>query len=65
MLDESGRVLTQHSLNRVPFIVASKDLEGQTDRLAEQDRGLADIAPTVLTLLGLPVPEEMTGRSII
>ncbi len=65
MLDDGGRVLTQHSLNRVPFIVASKDLEGQTDRLAARDWGLADIAPTVLTLLGLPVPAEMTGRSII
>ncbi len=65
MLDADGKVLTQHSLSRVPFIVASRDLEGRTDHLEQRDWGLADIAPTILTLLGLPIPREMTGRSII
>ncbi len=65
MLDADGRVLTQHSLSKVPFIVASRDLEGQTDLIAPAERGLANIAPTVLHLLGLPQPAEMTGRSII
>jgi len=65
MEDANGRVLTQHSLSRVPFIVASKELVGQVDRLEQKDWGLADIAPTVLQLLGLPKPYQMTGRSII
>jgi 2,3-bisphosphoglycerate-independent phosphoglycerate mutase len=65
MIDENGRVLTQHSLSRVPFVVAGRDYEGQTGRIADEDWGLADIAPTVLHLLGLPQPREMTGRSII
>jgi len=65
MVDADGKVLTQHSLNRVPFIVASRALEGRLDRIPPGDWGLADIAPTILHLLGLPKPQEMTGRSII
>ena len=65
MLDPAGRVLTQHSLSRVPFIVARADLEGRHDLIAQRDWGLADIAPTILGLLGLPQPAEMTGRPII
>jgi 2,3-bisphosphoglycerate-independent phosphoglycerate mutase len=65
MLDPDGKVLTQHSLNRVPFVVVSKDLEGATGRIEQRDWGLADIAPTMLSLLGLPKPQEMTGQSII
>jgi 2,3-bisphosphoglycerate-independent phosphoglycerate mutase len=65
MVDDDGRVITQHSLNRVPFIVARKDLAGQPDRLEQKDWGLADIAPTILSLLDLQQPAEMTGRSII
>ena len=51
-------VLTQHSLNRVPFVVARKDLAGQTDLLDRRDWGLADIAPTMLKLLNLPQPRR-------
>jgi len=65
MLDENGKVLTQHSLSRVPFVVASKELEGQTDKIEDRDWGLADIAPTILALLDLPKPTAMTGQSII
>lgn len=65
MLDGEGRVLTQHSLNRVPFIVARNDLEGRCDLIPPADWGLADIAPTILSLLGLTKPAEMTGRPII
>jgi 2,3-bisphosphoglycerate-independent phosphoglycerate mutase len=65
MLDGNGRVLTQHSLSRVPFVVASKRFEGQPGLIADEDWGLADIAPTILRLLELPQPPEMTGRSII
>ena len=65
MLANDGKVLTQHSLNRVPFVVAGRDFEGKSDLLNEGDFGLADIAPTVLALLGLPQPKEMTGQSIV
>ncbi|MBU2500306.1 2,3-bisphosphoglycerate-independent phosphoglycerate mutase [bacterium] len=65
MLTPDGAVLTQHSLNRVPFVVAAERFEGRTGALAEGDWGLADIAPTMLDLLGIPRPAEMTGRSII
>ncbi|HOX24634.1 MAG TPA: 2,3-bisphosphoglycerate-independent phosphoglycerate mutase [Candidatus Krumholzibacteria bacterium] len=65
MVDQDGKVLTQHSLSRVPFIVAGKAFEGQVDRIPAADWGLTDIAPTILGLLGLPKPQEMTGRSII
>ncbi len=65
MLDAEGRVLTQHSLNPVPFVVAGKAFAGRRDALADGDFGLADIAPTILQLLGIPQPPAMTGRSII
>jgi 2,3-bisphosphoglycerate-independent phosphoglycerate mutase len=59
MLDDDGSVNTAHSLNPVPFVVtadvASLDGEGI----------LADVAPTVLELLGIEQPEQMTGRSLL
>ena len=61
MKTEQGGVHTAHTLNRVPLILAS-----QNDALRVPREGrLADIAPTVLELMGLPAPKEMTGRSLI
>ena len=65
MLDADGNVLTQHSLNPVPFVVAGREFAGRADVLADGDFGLADIAPTILKLLELPQPEAMTGQSVI
>lgn len=65
MLDPAGKVLTQHSLYPVPFVVAGKDYAGKFDVISPGDHGLADIAPTILHLLGLAQPAEMTGRSIL
>jgi 2,3-bisphosphoglycerate-independent phosphoglycerate mutase len=65
MIAPDGSILTQHSLNRVPFIVAGKTFENHLELLNNGDSGLADIAPTVLHLLGIPQPPEMTGRCII
>jgi 2,3-bisphosphoglycerate-independent phosphoglycerate mutase len=65
MLDPGGDVLTQHSLNRVPFVVAGREYRGRKNLLGDADYGLADIAPTVLYLLGISQPEEMSGRCII
>jgi 2,3-bisphosphoglycerate-independent phosphoglycerate mutase len=57
--DDNDRPFTAHTTNPVPFIVTSKNV-------TLRDGGiLADIAPTLLRLLQLGQPEEMTGRSII
>jgi 2,3-bisphosphoglycerate-independent phosphoglycerate mutase len=61
MLDEKGGPFTAHSTNPVPFILVG---EGSED-WGLQDGILADVAPTMLQLLGLPVPEEMTGKSLL
>lgn len=62
MVDEKGEPMTAHTTNLVPFIVASDRL----GKFALNNGGrLCDIAPTVLDLLGLPQPEEMTGKSLI
>ena len=59
MFDEDGAPFTAHTTNPVPFCVV-----GYPCKLREGGR-LADIAPTMLKILGLPQPQEMDGRSII
>lgn len=59
--EETGNILTSHSLNPVPFLLV-------TPRFYKLKYGvgtLTDMAPTILTLLGLDVPESMTGRSLV
>ncbi len=65
MLAPGGAPLTQHSLNKVPLVVAGKDFENKPNVLKNGDFGLSDIAPTVLGLLGLVQPPEMTGQNLI
>ncbi len=65
MIDAEGRPLTAHSLNHVPFIVVGRQYAGAGNTITAGPHGLADIAPTVLGLLGIAQPPEMTGRSII
>ena len=56
----TGQAHTAHTCEPVPFIYYGKR------KLKVREGGvLADVAPTMLTLLGLPVPTEMTGRSIV
>ena len=59
MIDTDGTPFTAHTTNPVPFIVCGKDCT-----LRSGGR-LADIAPTMLKLLGLEKPAEMTGESLI
>ena len=61
MEDEcTGQAHTAHTCEPVPFIYVGKR------PLSLREGGvLADVAPTLLTLLGLPQPTEMTGKSII
>jgi 2,3-bisphosphoglycerate-independent phosphoglycerate mutase len=58
MLEPDGSPNTAHSLNPVPLIVT-------VPGVGVHDGILADVAPTVLSLLGLPQPAAMTGRSLI
>jgi 2,3-bisphosphoglycerate-independent phosphoglycerate mutase len=60
MLEDDGSPNTAHSLNPVPLIVTVPRLT-----LRPQGGVLADVAPTVLQVLGLEQPSEMTGRSLI
>jgi 2,3-bisphosphoglycerate-independent phosphoglycerate mutase len=54
-----GSPNTAHSLNPVPFIVVDRDVK------TVQNGVLADIAPTILALMGIPKPAEMTGSVLI
>ena len=56
-----GGVNTQHSTNPVPVAFVSRDPE----RWTIHDGELADIAPTLLGLIGIALPERMTGRSLL
>jgi len=61
MLDDSGSVMTAHSTNQVPLVhIASEPVCGFKD-----GGKLADIAPTLLKLMELPVPAEMSGDCLI
>ena len=57
---ETGGPHTAHTLNPVPLI-----LMGAGNRLTVKEGRLADIAPTLLELMGLPKPAEMTGTSLL
>lgn len=54
-----GSPNTAHSLNPVPFIVIDEDIKDV------KDGKLADIAPTILKLMGIPQPEDMTGEALV
>jgi 2,3-bisphosphoglycerate-independent phosphoglycerate mutase len=60
MLEPDGSPNTAHSLNPVPLIVTAAGLS-----LRSEGGILADVAPTVLELLGISQPAEMTGRSLL
>jgi len=59
----TGQIDTEHSTNAVPFIAVSKNLLGKSQTL--QSGILADVAPTVLSILGINVPSQMTGRNLL
>jgi 2,3-bisphosphoglycerate-independent phosphoglycerate mutase len=69
MLDDAGNPWTAHTTNPVPLIL----LEGEQVKIPghgtnvelRSDGKLADIAPTILEILQLPQPSEMTGRSLV
>lgn len=69
MLDEQGNPWTAHTSNLVPFILVEgekRKIPGHgTDVVLRADGSLADLAPTILEILQVEQPEEMTGRSLI
>jgi len=56
---------TEHTINPVPFILVSNDPILQNPLRGSDDLKLADVAPTILKIMGLPIPQEMTGKSLI
>ena len=62
LLDDDGSPFTAHTTNPVPVILVSEKYKNAKLRT---DGVLADLAPTLLTVMGLPVPAEMTGKSLI
>lgn len=62
--DQTIEWRTSHTINSVPFMLISNEGSLKNSRL-RADGGLADIAPTVLSLMNIPIPKEMTGKSLI
>lgn len=61
MADDHGNPHTAHTNNLVPFIMVANDVQSET----LQDGNLSDIAPTILNVMGLAKPIEMTGKNLI
>ena len=58
-INPDGSPNTAHSLNPVPCILVSDDYNTVKEGI------LADVAPTLLTIMGLPIPAEMTGKVLV
>jgi len=59
MINEDGSPNTAHTTNLVPFIVVDKQ------KFSVKDGKLGDLAPTILQLMGVGIPEEMTGNILL
>lgn len=60
MINEDGSPNTAHTMNPVPFFIIDKEWKGNI-----KPGKLGDIAPTILTMMQLPIPKEMTGEVLI
>ncbi len=60
MVNEDGSPNTAHTTNLVPCILVDKEYKGEI-----KNGKLGDLAPTILTLMGVPIPEEMSGDILI
>ena len=60
MVNEDGSPNTAHTTNLVPCILVDDDYKGKL-----KDGKLGDLAPTILTLMGVPIPKEMTGNVLL
>jgi len=59
--DVSGQPMTSHTVNPVPFMLVSPRFK----KLKRSEGSLSDLAPTILTMLDIPIPHEMTGKSLV
>ena len=62
MFNEDGSIRTAHSLNPVPFIMINNSLK---NKKLKQSGSLSDIAPTILDIMEIEKPKEMTGNSLM
>jgi 2,3-bisphosphoglycerate-independent phosphoglycerate mutase len=62
LLSDDGSPFTAHTTNPVPVVLVSNELKKAKLRT---DGVLADLAPTLLDVMNLPIPQEMTGKSLI
>jgi len=60
MINEDGSPNTAHTTSLVPCILVDDSYKGKL-----KDGKLGDLAPTILTLMGIPIPKEMTGTVLI
>ena len=59
-INPDGTPNTAHSLNPVPFVYVTANKDAKV-----KDGVLADVAPSILKIMDLPQPEEMTGNNLI
>ena len=65
-IDKDGNIVTAHSTNPVPLCYISNDKSISFNSYALSGEGkLADLAPTLLKLMDLEIPDEMTGKVLI
>lgn len=60
LINEDGTPNTAHTMNLVPLFIIDKNFKGTI-----KPGKLGDIAPTILTMMGLPIPQEMTGEILV
>lgn len=59
MLDETGEIVTTHTLSKVPFIILDKSVE------LDEEGDLTNVAPTILEYMDIAVPDEMKETNIL
>lgn len=59
----TGGIDTEHSTYSVPFLCIAKEFQGKVSELPSGM--LADVAPTILSLIGIPIPSNMNGRNLL
>jgi 2,3-bisphosphoglycerate-independent phosphoglycerate mutase len=59
MINENGSPNTAHTTNPVPIVIVDSEINEVKDGI------LADIAPTILSIMGIDIPKKMTGKILI